>query len=493
MSGRPSRTSLASSPTAVGAITVLVVVVAVFLAYNANHGLPFVPTYKVSAEVPNAGNLVAGNDVRMAGVRVGTVTSIDPVQGENGENHAQLNLTLDKTVDPLPRDSTVTVRNQSTIGLKYLQINLGHSSRGFQSGDSIPISQDRPQPVDLDQLFNTFDEPTRSAAQTTLRGFGDALAGRGGQLNGGLSALGRAVASAQPLVHNLASPATGVGPFFRSLESLGGQVAPVALQQAELYRDLDATFAAFARVSRPYLQDVISKGAPAEDAAIRSFPALRPFLDNSATFFTNLQPGVEAIANAAPDYAAGISLGVPALRRSPIFSNQLLLTSRSVLGFQGAPGVTNGLGLLTDTNNALDDPLAFITPSQTVCNYLALLFRNVASLGESGDGRGTWTKVVTFTAAPGPNDQSSPSSSPANGPPTVRDPGSGLPANYLHYNPYPNTAAPGQTRECEAGNEPYNPPTQSVIGNVPGNQGTSTDAQQVKKKQKKGKKKGGGK
>jgi len=493
MSPRAPRGSLAASPTTVGAITVLVVVVAVFLAYNANHGLPFVPTYRVSAEVPNASNLVAGNDVRVAGVRVGTVTSIDPVQEESGETHARLNLTLDKTVDPLPRDTTVTVRNQSTIGLKYLQINLGQSTQGFQSGDRIPISQDRPQAVDLDQFFNTFDEPTREGVQTSLRGFGDALAGRGGQLNGGFTALSRAVASAQPLVHNLAAPGTGFGAFFRSLESLGSTVAPVAVQQAELYRGLDATFGAFARVSRPFLQDTISKGAPAEDAAIRSFPVIRPFLDHSATFFTNLQPGVSALADAAPDYAAGISLGVPALRRSPVFTNQLLLTSRSGLGFQGTPGVTNGLGLLTDTNVALDDPLAFITPSQTVCNYLALLFRNVASLGASGDGLGTWSKVVTFTAAPGPNDQSSPSSSPANGPPTVRDPGSGLPANYLHYNPYPNTAAPGQPRECEAGNEPYNPPTQVVIGNPPGNQGTSTDEQQLKKKKSKQQKKGGGK
>ena len=41
--GRPMG-ALASSPTMVGAITVLIVIVAVFLAYNANTGLPFVPT-----------------------------------------------------------------------------------------------------------------------------------------------------------------------------------------------------------------------------------------------------------------------------------------------------------------------------------------------------------------------------------------------------------------------------------------------------------------
>ena len=40
-------TSVAANPVLIGAATVLVVIVAVFLAYNANNGLPFVPTYNV--------------------------------------------------------------------------------------------------------------------------------------------------------------------------------------------------------------------------------------------------------------------------------------------------------------------------------------------------------------------------------------------------------------------------------------------------------------
>ena len=46
--------ALAASPTLVGAITTLIVILAVFLAYNANNGLPFVPSYRISVEVPNA-------------------------------------------------------------------------------------------------------------------------------------------------------------------------------------------------------------------------------------------------------------------------------------------------------------------------------------------------------------------------------------------------------------------------------------------------------
>jgi len=69
----------------VGAITVLIVVVGVFLAYNANKGLPFVPTYDINARVPSAADLVIGNDVRVGGNRVGVVNSITPVRAKDGK------------------------------------------------------------------------------------------------------------------------------------------------------------------------------------------------------------------------------------------------------------------------------------------------------------------------------------------------------------------------------------------------------------------------
>jgi hypothetical protein len=67
----------------------------------------------------------------------------------------------------------------------------------------------------------------------------------------------------------------------------------------------------------------------------------------------------------------------------------------------------------------------------------------------------------------GPNNEGLPSSGVANGPQVE---------NHLHLTPYPNTAAPGQERECQAGNERF-ARGQTVIGNVPGNQGTKTDGQ----------------
>ena len=81
-------------------------IVAVFLSYNANSGLPFVPTYDLKAQFDDAANLVVGNDVRIGGQRVGAVSKIDPVPGEGDEPPtAVIEMKLEKQVDPLPVDS----------------------------------------------------------------------------------------------------------------------------------------------------------------------------------------------------------------------------------------------------------------------------------------------------------------------------------------------------------------------------------------------------
>src|SRR5262245_18649273 len=164
--------SLAASPTLVGAVTVLVVVVAVFLSYQANQGLPFVPTYKLSAELPNAETLVPGNEVRIGGIRVGQIKTIEPETVDNAPcpndperlcegQVAVVDMELNQDIDPLPVDSTMVVRSRSALGLKYLQISRGDSNEGFEPGATIPITSAVPEPVEIDQVFNMFDAPTR--------------------------------------------------------------------------------------------------------------------------------------------------------------------------------------------------------------------------------------------------------------------------------------------------------------------------------------------
>jgi len=470
MRNRSGIQGVASSPVIVGAVTVLVVIVAVFLAYNANNGLPFVSTYNLKARVPNANALVKGNEVRIGGARVGVVKSVVPVQEAGGRVSAELSLSLDKNVQPLPVNSTMIIRPKSPLGLKYVQIVPGDSKQGFAAGKTIPRSAARPEPVDIDQFFDMFDERTRSAIQRGLAGYGNAFAGRGPQLNNAFVALRQLLESGQPALANLVAPSTGFGEFWRALESFSATIAPVAEEQASMFVGLDLTFAAFARVARPFIQETISKGPRTLDSVTADLPALRPFFRDSARFFAALKPGAKAIAQTSPTIASALRTGIPVLNDSPTLNAQLPPTADALLAFQQAPGVFNGLDLLIDTNELLKPAISFIAPAQTTCNYLSLAFRNLANTSGEDNGLGSWFNVIAFQAPEGPNAEAGPASAPANGPDI---------ANHLHTNPYPITAAPGQRKECEAGNELYEKGL-TRIGNTPRDDGFKTAGQSPK-------------
>jgi ABC-type transporter Mla subunit MlaD len=379
----------------------------------------------------------------------------------------------------VPKDSTVVVRSRSALGLKYLEVDKGTSSEGWPQGSTLPLTVAHPKPVEIDQFFNMFDAPTRKAAQDNLVAFGDALAGRGPDLNVALGELRPLVTRLEPVARNLASPKTGVGRFFRALADSAAEVAPVAETQARQWVSLESTFGAFARVARPFIQETISETPPTLDTLTRTAPRIRTFLGHSATLFADLRPGIKALSDSSPTVAAALETGADVLPGAPEMNRQVALTAQTLGEFATDPGVRGGIRYSTQLFDFLNPALRFVGPAQTVCNYGTLLARNAQNdLSISPDGIGTAQRFIVMSAGEtdaitgvnAPNSENGPSFAPAN---SLTD----LQNNYLHANPYPNTASPGQhPRECEAGNEPYLP-NRTVIGNVPGNQGTVTEGQ----------------
>jgi hypothetical protein len=367
----------------------------------------------------------------------------------------------------------MVVRPKSALGLKFLSITPGDSSKGFEAGETIPVSAATTEPGDIDKFFSMFNKRTRDAIRQNLAGFGNALAGRGPQLNEALGSLRGLVENAQPSLASIVAPSTKFGGFFRALEDLSATVAPVAETQASMFTVLDQTFAAFAHVARPYIQETISKSPPTLDEVNADLPQIRPFLHDSARFFTALKPGAVALRETSPIIAEALHVGVPVLNSTPVLNNQLEPTAQALLDFQQAEGVLNGLELLTDTNQILKPSLLYITPAQTTCNYVTLLFKNLAHSNSEGNSRGNWLNFIAFQPAEGTNSEAGQASAPASGP--------GL--NHLHFNPYPKTAAPGQNDVCEAGNEKYIG-GKTVIGNT-SLWGTTTRGQVETKAEKK--------
>ena len=463
MSGRNA--GIAGNPVLIGAATVLVVLVAVFLAYNANQGLPFVPTYTLKAEVPSAANLVRGNEVRVGGTRVGAVDSIEVERRDDGTSIALLGLKLERDAGPLPTDTSLIVRSKSALGLKYVELTPGTSEDDFADGDTMPLRAATPAPVEFDEFVNMFDDDTREAMRQNLDGFGAAFAGRGMSINEAIAAFRPLLRDVVPVARNLSEPDTNLKRFVSTLGAAAAEVAPVAKDQAQLFVNLDTTMGALREVARPYIQQSIERGRPALDAAIESFPEQRPFLRNSEALFRELRPGVRALRTAAPTLADAFEIGEPALRRSVALNRRLEPLLRELQTFAEDPLVPRGVDGLTDTVRTLNPTLQYLAPAQLQCNYVTLWFRNVSSLLSEGDKNGTWQRFIIIATPQGPNSEGGPASAPANGPNVE---------NHLHANPYPNTAAPGQPKECESGNEGY-ARGRTVIGNIPGRQASSTE------------------
>jgi ABC-type transporter Mla subunit MlaD len=459
---------IASNPVLIGAATLLVTIVAMFLSYNANNGLPFVPTYALTLESESATNVNKGNEVRIGGARVGVVADIQLRRLENGENRALLKLKLDKIVEPLPKDSTFSLRPKSLLGLKYVDIVRGKSKEGFEEGDAVPASANQPEQVELDELADTFDEQTRRNQQINLEEFGNGLAGRGASINQAIGEFRPLLRDVVPVMRFLSNPDTGLSRLVRELGDAASIVAPVAEQQASLFVNLDRTFTALREVARPYIQESIEEGPATLDTAIRSFAVQRPFLANTEGLMRELAPGVRSLRRAVPDLSRALQVGTPTLRRSVALSERTEKLLTTLQGFAEDPVVPQGVRGLTDAVTELRPTLEFIAPTQTQCNYVAHWFRNVSSLLSEGDASGTWQRFIIIATPQGVNNEGGPSSAPANG-----DPANATQDNYLHSNPYPHTAAPGEPKECEAANEPFAAGRQ-VIGNVEGTQPAQT-------------------
>ncbi len=454
-----------ANPVLIGAVTILVVTVAVFLSYNANSGLPFVPTYQINVDVPNAANLVRGNEVRIGGARVGAISDITPVTRKNGTVIARLKLKLDKAVDPLPKDSTVVIRPKSLLGLKYVEITRGTSKTGYQPGDTVPTSASRPPEVEFDQVVDTFDAPTREGIKKTTLGFGSALAGRGDSINEAIGAFRPLLTDLLPVARYLRTDKTDLTGFIKGIAQAAAEVAPASDAQADLFHQLDTTFAALADVARPYIQDTIAEGPATLDTSIKSFRVQRPFLRDTTALMRDLNPGVRALRQAAPDLSDALRIGRPVLLRTPALDRRLERLLVSVKDFATDDVVPQGVADLTDTTKSLRPTLAFLKPAETTCTYISDWFRNVSDLLTVGDSSGTTQRFIIIATPQGLNNEGAPATAPADGPNAD---------NHLHYNPYPYTASPGQPKECEAGNEKY-VAGQTVIGNTPAAEPAKTD------------------
>jgi ABC-type transporter Mla subunit MlaD len=426
----------------VGAVTVLIAIVAVFLAYNANNGLPFVPVYRVSVEVPNAARLTNNNEVRIGGHRVGVVESIEPALAEGAQTTAasdetvatetandtggviaRVNLKLDKDAEPLPKDSIFRVRYRSAFGLKYLEIVRGTGDpapEGFTFNGTdddavcaLPASADDPpapgaagngcfqEQTEFDDINNTFDEPTRENARGNLVGFGDAFAGRGFSLNLAIESLRPLLVNLKPVSEALIEPATRFERLFPALGRTAQIVAPVAEEQAALFGFAATTFAAISSDPQA-LKETISEGVGTIETGISVLPRQRPFLRDLTTLTRALRPGVSDLRITLPTLNEALTTGTPVLNRSVSMNQRLEGVLDELLDLVQEPSTRTSLIRLEDTFDTAEPLARFVVPAQTVCNYFNYWFTFLPNSLSDRDQVGFDFRQALTNYPPGP-------------------------------------------------------------------------------------------
>ena len=433
----------------IGSVVILVATIATLISFSAGTGLPFVPTYKVTVELPDAGRLNVGAPVRVGGAQVGIVKALHAVAPTaTHPSFARADLAIDPKLKPLPVDSRVRLRPISILGGKYVSIELGASPQKLAAGSALPLSR-AVKTVDIDQALRIFEPRTRKALQGTVTGFGNALAGRGAALNQAIGAFDDLIEPLGRVADLLAAPSTHLARFVTGGARLSHALAPVGTQLHGLIGHAGPTLAAL-RGTNDALAKLIESTPRLEGTLTPALAEIQPVLADAAYVSRNLRAGTRHLPAAARELDGALRAAPPSLRRTPVVARRLQALLTTLQNFVRDPNTHRSLRVLTQATDILTPLLAVITPSQAVCNVFGLAARNLASDRGQGDANGSFARTALYAY-----------------PPVTLQ--TAHPAADLHYNPY----AIENGSECEAGNEPYLAGQQ--IGNPAGRQPARTE------------------
>jgi virulence factor Mce-like protein len=417
-----------------GVLTIVVIAIIGWIAYNANKGLPGQSRYEVNVLVPDADRLIGTADVRIGGVLVGEVLNVTAVPSRSGgQPYARIKLALSDSVGHLPVDSIVQVRPASVLGLTYVDLTLGRSHTTISPGGTLPLVQAAPS-SDLTDLFQIFNRSAAKGFQRSVGSIAYGLAGRGTDLNATIGSIAELLPPLTGVMRTLAAPATQFARFLTAYESTVSALAPVTGQFADLVANGATTLDVLAS-ARTALAAAIDAAPDAESATTRAFIAARPALDGVAELSAALRPAGEVLTPALKEANLTLSAGVRPLRELPGFSGQLRTALNSLKGLARDPITNDALRKLLDLVTSTNTLLSVFTPAQVYCNVLGLYGSFGALFGELGDGAGPAIPLLTLTGAGAAGEQ-------------FQNP---HPSRNLNINPLPTENA----TECQSGNEPW--------------------------------------
>jgi len=327
---------------ALGAIGVVIVAVIVLLMSGGKK-------YQVKAIFTNASQIVSGDQVEVSGNSVGSVSDISLTP--NGQ--AVLTLSINNsTFQPLHEGTHAIIRQASLSGIanRYVDLDLGPGSAPRIPNNGVISTAETTAAVDLDELFNTLNQPTRKGLQDVFQGSASQYAGRGKQTQLAWEYLNPAIATSSVLFHELNRDTSKFTHFIVNSSHLVTDLAERQSDLSGLVSHLSTTFSALAS-QQVALGESIQKLPPFMRLANTTFVNLR----NALTDLNSLINASKQNVLPRPGYPNGRLQAL--LQQLKPLAQESVPTIRNLANIISRPGSNNDLIEL----NQLAPPLAQAT------------------------------------------------------------------------------------------------------------------------------------
>ncbi len=326
--------------------------------------------YRVDAIFDNAANLIPGQDVKVAGARVGKVVNVRVTPNRK----ARVQMEVDEGFAPFRSDADCTIQPQSLIGEKFVQCDPGTPrGRELQGRDghapTVPLARTH-SPVDLDLVFGTLRLPVRQRLALVLNELGTGVAGRSDDLNEAIrranpalqeanrvlaildrdrARLGQLVEDSDTVIAQLAARRDRVPEFLRRAAAVTSETAARRARLAETVRRLPLALAE-SRPSLRRLRELADAGTPVAADLERAAPHVDRLVRDFAPLAQAARPALDRLGEAARTGTRAVRAGRPVAARLREFARAARPTGALVAQLFGSlreRGVVEGLQTFT--------------------------------------------------------------------------------------------------------------------------------------------------
>jgi phospholipid/cholesterol/gamma-HCH transport system substrate-binding protein len=285
-------------------------------------------SYQVKVPFEEASQLAEQSDVRISGVDVGKVESIE--LGPGGKEAVAL-LNIDDKYAPLPRSTRAMLRTKTLLGETYVELSPGSKNEPPLEEDSTLPTAQVTESVQLDEIFQAFDPTTRRAFQSWMREASVAINGQGQNLSYAIGNFEPTFTEFEGLFRVLNSQKLAVSKLFsngsetfEALRGREGELANLIQSSNNLFKttanrnqDIEALFRAFptfldeSRLTVDRLQGFATNADPLSKQLVPVAEQLSPTL----IAFGKLAPEAKKLFEALPPAIEAAPTGFPALRK----------------------------------------------------------------------------------------------------------------------------------------------------------------------------------